>query len=605
MGRRVPLGELAKGNVRTFAVRDTLLAITAALAGGLDTLYFKTVLGADTVALGLLASVWSAVFLVLVLLGGWVADRYSRKKTLLVGMAITIPNPVIIALSSSWEALLMTNILGAVGSALVTPAYVALLVNSVEQEYRSRAIALISTLTSIANTVTPPLGALLVQGLGGLPQMRPVFAGQAALSMVAWIYTWRRTAAPTEEAVPTPKGMLAGLRDMLSQMKNVYRVARSRKATPWLYIAATGPLAWDIVGPFWIIYVAEVCGTSLQLIGILVSVYSVIHVAIQIPLAGVADRKGRKGTILLTRPFLYICMVLLLLGGSFREWAWTPFVPILAWIMRSIGDSSGPSWTAMSTEVIPQAMQSEWEALRGFVWRLSSIAASLLGGIIWKLDPRLPFLIALLVDVIVRFPIIYRLVPETLVTKGRRIPVLGQDVVIYGLPGAGSTSTARLVQAQLQASILDDSDTQTTGGKKTGLNLEIPVLDEGIGDSSLRKRLDEVLSDASTTIIEGTLGVFAAGEQDKAAVVLLVASKEERVRREVLKTEQPDFVALKEVEDRDRKITRLTRRLYGADISKLPPFDVAINTERVPQDKITKIIAILREDDEDARPSKQ
>ena len=48
------------------------------------------------------------------------------------------------------------------------------------------------------------------------------------------------------------------------------------------------------------------------------------------------------------------------------------------------------------------------------------------------------------------------------------------------------------------------------------------------------------------------------------------------------------------MEGKDREVSRITRRLYGVDISKLPPFDVAINTERVPPDKIAKIIEILR-----------
>jgi len=38
------------------------------------------------------------------------------------------------------------------------------------------------------------------------------------------------------------------------------------------------------------------------------------------------------------------------------------------------------------------------------------------------------------------------------------------------------------------------------------------------------------------------------------------------------------------------------RRLYGADISKLPPFDIAINTDRIPPEKIVRIISLLRED---------
>ena len=57
-------------------------------------------------------------------------------------------------------------------------------------------------------------------------------------------------------------------------------------------------------------------------------------------------------------------------------------------------------------------------------------------------------------------------------------------------------------------------------------------------------------------------------------------------------------MALRELEEKDREVARLTRQLYGVDISKLPPFDVAINTERIPPERIVKIISLLREKDE-------
>ena len=42
----------------------------------------------------------------------------------------------------------------------------------------------------------------------------------------------------------------------------------------------------------------------------------------------------------------------------------------------------------------------------------------------------------------------------------------------------------------------------------------------------------------------------------------------------------PTSFAFRKIEEKDRKIVKLTRELLGADISKLPPFDIAINTER-------------------------
>jgi len=586
---------ILQGNLRVLALRDTLLAVTAGLTGGLDILYIKEVLGADALILGLFASIWSAVFLIFVLVGGWIGDRYDRRKTLLLGTALALPNPLIMALAQNWHMLLLVNVLGALGAAIATPAYVALLVTSAEQSYRSRAIAVISTLTSLANTFTPPLGAFVIRWLGGLEEMRTVFFLQMGLSLIVWIYVFKtlQTKPPVERQ--ETKGFFESIKDIFSRMRRVYYVSRERRATPWLYIALSGPFAWDVVNPFWTVYAAEVCGTPLNIIGLLVAVYSLIHVLLQIPLANLSDQKGRKRVILMTRPFLYLCLVALLMAGTYRSWAWAPLIPLLAWGLRAIGDSSNPSWTAVSTEVIPEEMQSEWEALRGFLWRITSIPAGLLGGLLWNIDPRLPFIVSLAVDALVRFPILIYWIPETLMIRHTYPRTLGSHVVIYGLPGAGSTSTARLVQRQIQADIIDEN---LMPGKTQGAHW-ITLLSQGGVKKKIEQAIDEILArKGKTAIIEGEPAVFAAKEADRAAIVLLVASKEERARREARKREMPEFVALREVEEEDRRIARLTRRLYGADISKLPPFDVAINTERVPQDKIAKIISILHEEEE-------
>lgn len=111
----------------------------------------------------------------------------------------------------------------------------------------------------------------------------------------------------------------------------------------------------------------------------------------------------------------------------------------------------------------------------------------------------------------------------------------------------------------------------------------------------MEKKIGEILGRKSETVVmEGKPALLAAKAKDKTTRILLVASKEERVRRISKNSKAPEFVVQKELEGKDREVSRITRRLYGVDISKLPPFDVAINTERVPPDKIAKIIEILR-----------
>jgi len=534
-------------NIRVLAFRSVVLTISGGLAGGLSALYVKQVLGADGVVLGLISSIWSGVYLVFILIGGSVGDYHDRKKMLLLGTALTLPNPIIYALAPSWQPLLIANFLGALGSAFANPAYTGILYASVEQKERSRQIATINTLTGFANVVFPPLGAYLVQWMGGLDEIRNIFLLQTLFSVGVWLYTLKALESKPLSTQEEPKSLKNLLREVFHQMKDVYRITKERKATPWLYMSLTGPFAWELVGPFWTIYAAEVCGSPFVIIGLLSTVSSLTAILLQIPIAGIADRKGRRRTILAVRPF---------------------------------GTSAGPSWSAAQTEVMPESYQGRWSALQSFLWRATAIPASLMGGLLWNIDPRLPFIIALAVDGLVRFPILIRHVPETLVPSGRTMPAIGPSVVIYGLPEAGRTSTARLVQRTMCVGEVCPR-----------------IIDEGVPTPG---RISEVLaSEKEPVIVEGKTALYAASKAEESVRVLLYASKEERVRRKARRSKKPDFVALREVEEEDREVSRITRRLYRADMSKMPPFDVAINTERVPADKVAKIISILREEEEE------
>ncbi|MFQ6094776.1 MAG: MFS transporter [Candidatus Bathyarchaeia archaeon] len=595
-GAMTGLGRLAlgikprlKGNIRALTIRQLLLTVIAGLCGGLQSLFVKEVLGADAVVLGTLSSIWSAVFLIFILIGGWISDHYDQKVMLLIGTALTVPNPLMFAIAPNWHMIVIANVLGALGAALTSPAYMALLFFSSEQKSRSRSIALINTLTSLTNIFVPPLGATAIQVMGGLNEIRRMFLIQFFLSIGVWIYTQSALKSNHVTKRPQPNSLTAAVRGILVQMKRIYSLSKKRKATPWLFLSSTGPWSWGVIAPFWVIYAAEVCGSSLTILGFLPAVNSLTAALLLLPLANISDRKGRKKVILLTRPFHYICISSLILGGTFRV-PWAPFIPLLAWIFRAIGQASSPSWTAASTEVIPEEFQSEWEATRDFLYYLMAIPASIVGGLLWNIDPRLPFLFTLLVDGLVRFPVLIYMIPETVIVHRRPKP-LGPHIVLYGLPSSGQTSIARLIQREMSAEIVDESIIQKGSSRDLQVSLPFEKDDEKV----IEKKISELLTQKRETVImEGKPALFAAKAKDKTTRILLVASKEERVRRASNKLKAPEFVVLKELEDKDREVLKITRRLYGVDISKLPPFDVAIDTERVSPEKIAKIIEILR-----------
>ena len=564
-----------KGNLRALTVRSVLLTVGGGLTGGLNMLYVKSVLGADAVILGLFTSVWCSVFVILILFGGWISDRYNRKRVFLLGTALALPSPIIYALAPSWHAILIVNVIQAVSAALVSPAYTAILFSSVEQSKRSRTIATINTLSHLANIAVPPLAASAIQWMGGLNCIRVMFLLQFVVSSGVWFYTSRAIQVQADK-VQELKGLRVTVKDLFGQMRRVYRLLRERKATTWLYLYLTAPLTHEVVGPFWTIYAAEVCGAPLYVIGLLSTVSSLTMIFLQIPLAKVSDMQGRKKIILAVRPFRYVGLLVLILAGTLNMLPFTPFIPLLAWILIAIVSSGGPSWEAASTEVMPEELQGTWNSLRNFLYHLVAIPCGLIGGLLWNIDPRLPFIMALTVGCLIRYPILFRRIPETVLARHRQPRIIGPHTTIYGLLGAGQTYTARLLQRTTGADIVDE-------------------MSEKADEKTAERRVRKILARNEETIVEGKPAVFAASQPERSTVVLLVASKEERIMRKVKELKKPGFVVLNLVEEEDRELQKLIKKLYKVDIFKLPPFDVAINTERIPPETVIKIISLIHE----------
>ncbi|HDJ66132.1 MAG TPA: hypothetical protein ENF33_00240 [Nitrososphaeria archaeon] len=215
-----------------------------------------------------------------------------------------------------------------------------------------------------------------------------------------------------------------------------------------------------------------------------------------------------------------------------------------------------------------------------------SIPACMVGGLLWNIDPRLPFILALAVDGLIRFPILIFNIPETVIRRSPIYPA-GPRIILYGLPGSGRTTIARLVRQRLSVEIVDEGTMGLGGIARKHLLKK---------DKEIYRRLQEVSGkEKRTIIIEGEPAFFAAKQKDQGIIVLLVASRDERARRRSIRSKEPEFVAFKELEDEDREVAKIIRRLHKADISKLPPFDIAINTDRIPPEKAAKVISFLLE----------
>src|SRR4051794_3697468 len=98
----------------------------------------------------------------LLLVAGALADRFGRRRVLMVGLGVIMVSSVLCASASSTEVLIAGRTAQGIGAALVVPTSLALLNGTLRQTDRARAIGVWAGLSTLATTVGPYAGGWLV-----------------------------------------------------------------------------------------------------------------------------------------------------------------------------------------------------------------------------------------------------------------------------------------------------------------------------------------------------------------------------------------------------------------------------------------------------------
>jgi EmrB/QacA subfamily drug resistance transporter len=98
----------------------------------------------------------------LLLLGGWLGDRYGRRRIFCVGVVWFVVMSAACALAPNAQTLIVTRVLQGVGAALLTPGSLAIIESSFVDSDRGSAIGRWSGLGGVATAVGPLLGGYLI-----------------------------------------------------------------------------------------------------------------------------------------------------------------------------------------------------------------------------------------------------------------------------------------------------------------------------------------------------------------------------------------------------------------------------------------------------------
>ena len=358
-------------------------------------------LGASAFELSTVRAVGSVVSAAISLPVGWLSDVYSIKKIMTLGMIIQILSVAFYAFALDWRWIIAAVVCATLTMTLVFRIENIILANSLADHNRARGYGTRETIMRVFSVFAPTIGGLIVHLFGGISVegIRPLYYIQlVGFSAVSLFVIWKLDDIDVDRN-ERRNNFLEEYREMFNSGKNLKMFA---------ILQSMGSITWGLSMPFPFVYAADFKGADAILVGYMGTSFGLIAMLLAIPMGIWADKRGRKFTIFLTRPFFYASYILLILAPPQASW-----VLLLAWSCRGVMMSSR-SWMTMSMEMVPQKFRGRWTGFLSLLSNAIRVPAMLLGGYLYESgNPELVFIIPVLVDLFVRMPMLTR-IPETM-----------------------------------------------------------------------------------------------------------------------------------------------------------------------------------------------
>lgn len=305
--------------------------------------------------------------------GGLLANRLGYHRALVGFNAVAIAGYLAYALAHSWIVVIAALPLVMAWQSLSLPATFSLIGDVLPQGRRSMAFAYQSILRRIPIVVAPIVGGIIISRFGMLPGTRIAIGIGVVFAIAALALQYFRYRMPASTAPAQALRLL--LRD----------AAHLRARLKWLLLSDIVVRFGQGIGEvFIVLYALHIARVTPATFGWLTGVAMATSIVVYIPVARVADRRGREPWVLLTYVFFALFPLLLALST-------TPVVLAVAFVAMGLREIGEPPRKAMIVDLAREDRRSVDVGAYYLVRGLAVFPASLVGGVLWKISPSLTF----------------------------------------------------------------------------------------------------------------------------------------------------------------------------------------------------------------------
>ena len=343
---------------------------------------YLTALGAGGVAVGLFGSSKDLLDSLFQYPGGWLADRFGRRRALLVFTTLAMLGYVIYALAPSWP-FVFVGLLGVMAwKAGAFPTTFAVIGDSLPRDRRAVAFSVQSVLIRLPRVIGAPLGGLLIAGFGMLAGIRIALLVTLILALIVWLvqyYGYR------EDQRMGAQPVSGRLRDVVSRMPP--------SLTRLLAADCLVRIGEGIATSFIILFVTQVRSFSAAEFGGLYAIQQAVAIAFYLPGGRLADVAGRAPVVTATFIFFAAFPLAVRFASSY---------PALvgAFVVGGLKEIGEPARKSLIVDLAPDDQRARtvgaYYAIRNFL----VVPAGVIGGLLWQRAPHLPLEASFIVSAI-------------------------------------------------------------------------------------------------------------------------------------------------------------------------------------------------------------
>jgi len=340
---------------------------------------YLELLGAPITAIGLFGTCEDFLDGVYQYPGGWIGDRYGRRRALLLFVALAMIGYALYWLAPSWPFVFVGLLFVMAWSSMASPPLFAVVGDALPKDRRALGFTVQSILKRVPIAVAPTLGGLAIVAYGLRDGVHLGLGVTIALAALALAVLLRIDIPVRVDSVPT---------HIVAVWSSLPTPLRCLLVSDIFVRTCEG-----LVDVFLVLYAINVIGVSAPAYGVLIAVQMTTAIVSYLPVARLADRVGRKPFVIATFVAFALFPVTVVLASDFPTL-------VVAFVVGGLRELGEPARKALIVDLVQPAVRARSIGLYYLVRSLAIAPAAFVGGLLWRVSPVLPFWVAGLIGLV-------------------------------------------------------------------------------------------------------------------------------------------------------------------------------------------------------------